>query len=62
MRHPYRAQDITTAVACQISGAVVLWWADPECLRDPGGGGVTLAARTAALIVEAMTEPVCGPD
>lgn len=62
-RYPYRAQDLTTAVACQISGSVVLWWADPECLKDPyEGEGITLAARTAALIVEAMTEPVPGVD
>jgi hypothetical protein len=59
MRHPYQVADLTTAVAAQISGSVVLWWAEPTRLADPHGDPrLTLACRATALLLEAMTEPV----
>jgi hypothetical protein len=62
MRAPYRVQDLTTAVAAQISGSVVLWWAEPQAVRDPAGQpGATLAGRSAVLLLEAMTEAMTEP-
>ncbi len=61
MRPPYRLRDLTTAVAAQVVGSVVLWWADQEVLADPFDGGRSLASRAAALVVTGLTEPAAPP-
>ena len=59
LRPPFRIRDLTNAVAAQISGAAIIWFADPEGLDDPAGqGGWTLASRTIFAIFTQFTEPV----
>lgn len=61
MRPPYRLRDLTTAVAAQTVGSVVLWWAEPQVLADPFGGDRSLATRMVALLVRELTEPAAPP-
>jgi hypothetical protein len=61
MRAPYRLHDLTTAVAAQTVGSVVLWWADPQVLADPFGRDRSLATRMVALLVQELTEPAAPP-
>jgi hypothetical protein len=58
LREPYRVQDLTTAVACQIAGAVSVWFADPQGLADPAGeDGSSLTSRAILAIFRQFTEP-----
>lgn len=58
LREPFSIRHLTSAVAAQIGGSVLLWYADPVVDEDPAGqGGPSLIARTIVAIVESMTEP-----
>jgi hypothetical protein len=58
MRPPFRIRDLSRAVAAQIAGSVVIWFADPKILDDPAGEpGRSLMSRSILAIVDALTEP-----
>jgi hypothetical protein len=59
LRPPFQIRDLTDAVAAQISGSVIIWFADPGSLEDPAGeDGWSLASRTILAIFMQFTEPV----
>jgi hypothetical protein len=63
LRPPFRIRDLTNAVAAQIGGSVIIWFADPESLEDPAGeDGWSLTSRTILAIFQQFTEPVDGPQ
>jgi hypothetical protein len=62
IRAPYRLRDLTTAIAAQIVGSVVLWWADPHVLADPFEGRLSLTAHSVTTLVRELTEPATMPD
>ena len=53
VRPPHRLRDVTLAVAAQLTGSVVLGWADPAGPQADDGP----AAWAAAALVERLTEP-----
>jgi hypothetical protein len=58
LREPYQVRDLTTAISCQIGGAVGVWLADPQGLADPAGeGGWSLTSRAILAIFRQFTEP-----
>jgi len=57
VRAPYRLRDLTTAIAAQVVGSVVLWWADPQVLADPFEGHRSLTAHIVTTLVRELTEP-----
>jgi hypothetical protein len=62
IRAPYRLRDLTTAIAAQVVGSVVLWWADPQVLADPFEGRLSLTAHIVTTLVRELTEPARMPD
>ena len=63
LRPPFRIRDLTNAVAAQISGSAIIWFADPESLKDPTGeDGWSLTARTILAIFLQFTEPAGSPS
>jgi hypothetical protein len=61
LRPPLRIRDLTNAVAAQISGSVIIWFADEESLDDPAGeDGWSLASRVILAIFRQFTEPATG--
>ena len=61
MREPFTIRDLTRAMAAQIVGSVVIWFADPEILRDPlGEEDASLASRVMVAILDQLT--VAAPD
>jgi hypothetical protein len=61
VRAPYQLRDLTTAVAAQVVGSVVLWWADPQALADPFGGRRSLTAHVVTTLVRELTQPASRP-
>jgi hypothetical protein len=62
LRPPFRIRDLTNAVAAQIAGSVVIWFADPQSQDDPAGqDGWPLVARAILAIFLQFTEPLTGP-
>jgi hypothetical protein len=58
MRPPFRIRDLSRAVAAQIAGSVVIWFADPEILDDPvGEPDRSLMSRSVLAIFDRLTEP-----
>jgi hypothetical protein len=58
MRAPFAIRDLTRAVAAQIAGSVVVWFADPDILDDPAGEqGRSLVSRSILAIFDSLTEP-----
>jgi hypothetical protein len=58
MRPPFRIRDLSRAVAAQIAGSVVVWFADPEILDDPvGEPDRSLMSRSVLAIFDRLTEP-----
>jgi hypothetical protein len=58
MREPFTVRDLTRAMAAQIVGSVVIWFADPDILRDPlGEDEASLASRAMVAIFDRMTTP-----
>ena len=61
MRPPFRIRDLSRAVAAQVAGSVVIWFADPEILDDPAGEPRrSLMSRSIFAIVDLLTEPDLG--
>ncbi|HST83330.1 MAG TPA: hypothetical protein VLL08_16465 [Kineosporiaceae bacterium] len=59
LRPPFRIRDLTNAVAAQIGGSIIVWFADPDSLDDPAGqDGWSLASRAILAIFTQFTEPV----
>ncbi len=57
MRPPFAIRDLSRAVAAQIAGSVVIWFADPEILDDPAGEqGRSLMSRSILATVDLLTE------
>lgn len=62
-RPPYTIHHLTVAVAAQLVGSVVLWYANPDIDADPADEeGWGLTARAAAAVFDAMTMPATDPD
>lgn len=58
VKHPFAIRDLTRAMAAQVAGAVVVWFADPEILRDPlGEQDASLMSRVMVAIFDRLTEP-----
>jgi hypothetical protein len=58
LRPPFKIRDLSRAVAAQIAGSVVVWFADPDILDDPvGEPGRSLMSRYVLAIFEQLTEP-----
>jgi hypothetical protein len=58
MRQPFVIRDLTRAMAAQVAGSVVVWFADPEILRDPlGEEDASLMSRVMVAIFRRLTEP-----
>lgn len=58
MRTPFSIRDLSRAVAAQIAGSVVVWFADPQILDDPAGRpGRSLMSHSVLAIVDQLTEP-----
>jgi len=58
VKHPFAIRDLTRAMAAQIAGAVVVWFADPEIVRDPlGEQDASLMSRVMVAIFDRLTEP-----
>jgi hypothetical protein len=61
MREPFALRDLTRAMAAQILGSVVIWFADPEILRDPlGEEDASLVSRVVVAILDQLTVPTPG--
>lgn len=59
MRAPFTIRDLTRAMAAQIIGSVVIWFADPDILRDPlGEEDASLASRVMVAILDRLTVAV----
>jgi AcrR family transcriptional regulator len=62
MRTPFTIRNLSTAVAAQIAGSVVLWFEDRDGLDDPlGEPGWSLTSRSILAIFERFTEPAVQP-
>jgi hypothetical protein len=58
IRPPFAIRDLTRAMAAQVVGSVVVWFSDPEILRDPlGEQDVSLMSRVMVTIFDRLTEP-----
>ena len=58
MRRPFAIRDLTRAMAAQLAGSVVVWFADPDILRDPlGEQDGSLMSRVMVAIFHRLTEP-----
>jgi len=58
IRPPFTVRDLSRAVAAQIAGSVVIWYADPAILDDPlGQEGASLMSRSILAIFDRLTEP-----
>lgn len=58
VRPPWTVRHLTRAAAAQLTGAVVLEWADPALAADPADApGWSLPARAVVALVAAVTEP-----
>ncbi|GAB3256182.1 hypothetical protein GCM10027448_24770 [Nocardioides dilutus] len=58
MRQPFAIRDLTRAMAAQVVGSVVVWFADPEILHDPlGEEDASLMSRVMVAIFDRLTEP-----
>jgi hypothetical protein len=58
MRQPFAIRDLTRAMAAQVVGSVVAWFADPDILRDPfGEQDASLMSRVMVAILHRLTEP-----
>lgn len=58
MREPFEIRDLTRAMAAQVVGSVVVWFADPDILRDPlGEQDASLMSRVMVAIFHRLTEP-----
>jgi hypothetical protein len=58
MRQPFAIRDLTRAMAAQVAGSVVVWFADPDILRDPlGEQDASLMSRVMVAIFRRLTEP-----
>jgi hypothetical protein len=56
MREPFTIRDLTRVMAAQVVGSVVIWFADPEILRDPlGDEHASLASRVMVAMLERLT-------
>lgn len=61
MRDPFVVRDLTRAMAAQIVGSVVIWFADPDIIRDPlGEEGASLMSRAMVAIFDRLTIPADG--
>ena len=59
LRPPLKIRDLTNAMAAQVTGSVIIWFADPEALADPAGEeGWSLTSRTMFAIFLQFTEPI----
>ena len=59
MRPPFVIRDLTRAMAAQVVGSVVVWFADPDILRDPlGEEDASLMSRVMVAILDRLAEPV----
>jgi hypothetical protein len=57
MRPPYKIRDLSRAVAAQIAGSVVIWFADPAMLDDPfGEQDRSLMSRSILAVFNSLTE------
>ena len=57
MRQQFAIRDLTRAIAAQVVGSVVVWFADPDILRDPlGEEEASLMSRVMVAIFERLTE------
>lgn len=58
-RPPWTVRHLAVAAAAQLTGSVVLEWADPTLAEDPSGvPGWSLAARAVVTLVTGVTEPL----
>lgn len=58
VRAPWTVRHLTVAVAAQLTGSVVLAWADPDGQDDPDGDPAwSLTARSILALVRSVTEP-----
>jgi AcrR family transcriptional regulator len=58
MRQPFAIRDLTRAMAAQVAGSVVVWFADPDILLDPlGEQDASLMSRVMLAIFHRLTEP-----
>jgi AcrR family transcriptional regulator len=58
MRPPFTIRDLSRAVAAQIAGSVVVWFADPAILDDPAGEpDRSLMSRSVLALFDRLTEP-----
>lgn len=58
MREPYQVRDLSRAIAAQIAGSVVTWFADADIVADPlGEPNRSLMSRTIVAIFDSLTEP-----
>ena len=58
MRQRFAIRDLTRAMAAQVVGSVVVWFADPDILRDPlGEQEASLMSRVMVTIFDRLTEP-----
>ena len=58
MRQRFAVRDLTRAMAAQVVGSVVVWFADPDILRDPRGEQeASLMSRVMVAIFDRLTEP-----
>jgi hypothetical protein len=56
MRAPFEIRDLTRTMAAHIAGSVVIWFADPDVLRDPlGEEGASLMSRAMVAIFDQLT-------
>ncbi|WP_322748171.1 MULTISPECIES: hypothetical protein [unclassified Frankia] len=58
IRPPYTVRDLSRVMAAQVAGSVVIWFGDPDILKDPEGEeGRSLMSRSMLAIFERLTEP-----
>lgn len=63
MRHPFVVRDLTRAMAAQVVGSVVVWFADPDMLRDPlGEQDASLMSRVMVAIFHQLSETGTAPS
>ena len=61
MRTPFVVRDLSRVMAAQIVGSVVIWFSDPDILRDPAGEeGASLMSRAMVAIFDRLTVPAHG--
>jgi hypothetical protein len=56
MREPFAVRDLSRVMAAQVVGSVVIWFSDPDILRDPlGEEGASLMSRAMVAIFNQLT-------